>query len=189
MRAYDVALFIHLLGVITLFLALGIVQRAGIRLRAAATVEHARLWLELLRTSGPMFPSAAVLLLVTGLYMTAGSWSFSTPWVAVSLAGLVVLALQGGLVQGTRLRAMGVAAAAAADGPVPPELARLIADPVPWVSLGATNGAALGILWLMATKPGLVVSVAVVVGLWVLGALVGLAVLRRTATGRAQPAA
>ncbi len=179
MRAYDVALFIHLLGVITLFLAMGLLQRGGARIRQAETLEHLRLWLGLVQTTRGMFPAAVVMLLATGLYMTADVWTFETPWVVTAIVGLLGIAILGALLVGRRFARIGRAAGTAGEGPVPPELARAIEDATPWVALSANNGAAIGILWLMATKPSWTGSIAVVVVLALVGALVGFASVRR----------
>ena len=181
MNAYNVALFIHLLGVVTLFSAIGLQQRGGAQIRGATTLEQLRLWLGLVRTTQGMYPAAIVLLLAGGLFMTGSAWTFTTPWIAVALVGLACMAVAGALVVGRRLAALG--AAAAGDGPVPPDLARLIARPDAWVCLFALNGVAIGILWLMATKPGWAASVAVVVGVAAIGAAIGLAITSRSRRG------
>jgi hypothetical protein len=179
MRAYDVALFVHLLGVITFFIAVGINQRGGARIREAQTVEHVRLWAGFVRTTQRMFPAAIVLLLGAGLFMTADVWTFATSWIVVGLVGLAVIVAVGIGVVGRRIEAIAAAAEAAGDGAVPPELVTLIADPVMWTALSALNGAAIGIVWLMATKPGWTGSVSVVLGLGLIGALVGSGIARR----------
>jgi hypothetical protein len=183
MRAYDFALFVHLLGVVTLFAAVTLMQAAGARLRRAATVEHVRLWLGLARPVRVMFPLAGLLLLGTGLFMAAEAWTFATPWVAVSIVGFVAIAV-GGEVQGRHFAAVGAAAAAAGEERVPSGLARLVARPAPWRSGFAMNGAAVGTLWLMATKPGWLGSVTAVLGLTAIGAIVGSAVVRPGPGGR-----
>jgi hypothetical protein len=179
MRAYDIALFIHLLGAITFFIAIGIMQRGGARVRGAQTVEHLRLWLGLVQTTQRMFPSAIVMLLGAGVYMTIDVWTFETPWVMVSLVALVTMTAVGTGIVGRRFSRIEAAAKAAGDGSLPPQLGGLIAEPITWGSLSALNGAAIGIVWLMATKPGWAVSISVVLGLALIGALIGLALARR----------
>ena len=173
MAAYNVALFAHLVGVVTLFAAIALVETAGARLRRAASVEHVRLWVELTRSAAPVFPVALVTVLGSGLFMTADAWTFTTPWVAVAIAGVVVLGGIGGGVQGLRFAAVGRTAAAAQDGPVPRNLAELIAAPALWVAVVAPDVATLGILWIMAVKPGWTGSVAAFAGPAMLGALAG----------------
>jgi hypothetical protein len=180
MSAYNVALFIHILGLITLFAGLAVLQRGGARLRGAATLEQARLWLDLLRPTGRMFPAAAVLLFLSGLFMTGEAWSFTTPWVVVAIVALATMMVVGSTVTGRRLARIGRTASAAGEGPISNELRALITAPGQWVAAAAMNGAAIAVVWLMTTKPGWAVSVAVVVGLSAVGAIVGNAVTRRT---------
>lgn len=171
MTAYEFALFAHLLGVVTLFAAIALIETASARLRRAASVEHVRLWVELTRSTAPLFPVALVTVLGSGLFMTADSWTFDTPWVVVATAGVVVLGGIGGSVQGLRLATIGRTAAAAQDGPVPQNLTELIAAPALWMAVVAPDVATLGILWTMATKPGWTGSMVAVVGLAMVGAV------------------
>lgn len=173
MTPYEVALFAHLLGAVTLFAAIALVETAGARLRRAASVEHVRLWVQLTRSAAPLFPVALVTVLGSGLFMTADSWTFTTPWVVVAIAGVVVLGGVGGSVQGLRLATIGMTAAGTPDGPVPQDLTKLIAAPALWVAVVAPDTATLGILWTMAAKPGWTGSIVAVAGLSIVGALAG----------------
>jgi len=179
MSSHGVAMFVHLLGVITLFGGIGLQQRGGARLRAATTVQEVRLWLGLLRPTGRALPSAVVILLASGLYLTAQDWRLATPWIATATVTVVAMMAVGAGVLGRRFRAIGTASAAAADGPVPPEVAGALRAPGVWVALSGMNGAALGVLWLMTNKPGWAASVGVVIGATAIGAAVGAALARR----------
>jgi uncharacterized membrane protein len=181
MTIYEVALFVHLLGVITLFIAFGIGQRAGQRARQAESVEQLRLWMSLIQTTGTMFPSAWVMILAGGLYMTADVWSFDTPWVVVALVSVLVMAIVGFAVPGRQLREVGMAAGSADAGPLSPELKALLARPALWTVMTASNAVSLGILWLMVSKPGWVASILIVVVLAVIGAAGGSAMTKRGA--------
>jgi hypothetical protein len=179
--AYNLALFIHILGVITLFAALALVQRGGARLRQARTVEHARLWLSLLQPTGRMFPSAAVMLFLSGLFMADQVWSFTTPWVVVGFVTLAAMMIVGSTVTGRGLARAGRMSASSDEGPLPEELRGLISAPAQWVSASGLSGAGIGVVWLMTTKPDWTVSIVVVVALSAIGAVVGNLVVRRRA--------
>jgi hypothetical protein len=166
-----VALFIHLLGVITLFIAIGLLQRGGAGLRTAATIDEMRLWLSLLATTRRMFPTALVLILVSGLYMADQIYGFSEPWIAVAIVTLLIMGGLGGGVVGRGLAAMG--RALAGGDARSSDVAGLVANSATWIAAAALAGMALGVLWLMSVKPGWVQSIAVVVLLGVVGALVG----------------
>jgi hypothetical protein len=181
-----IALFIHLLGVVTLFTATGIVHRAGARVRAASSVEELRLWLGLARSTSGMFPASLVLILGSGLYMTHLGWSFGAPWVVTAIVSIVVIGALGGGVVGRSFAS--IARATPSSGPITPDLARIIARPTPWVAAAAFNGMAIGMLWLMVTKPGWTQSIGVTVALGIVGSVIGYAVVRagtkdRKATG------
>lgn len=182
MRAYNVALFIHVIGAIVLFVAFGMTQLGGTRLRRAETPELARQWSGLLRTTAPLFPAGLVLLLAAGLYMANDGWSFSAPWIVIALIGFGVISLIGPSVIDRRCRRMGEAASRETGAALSPELRRLIADPAIWISLFALNGMAIGIVWLMTTKPDWAEAIIVPSGLTLVGVFAGWAVIPRTGT-------
>jgi uncharacterized membrane protein YqjE len=178
MHVYDIALFVHMLGLISLFGAFVISVRAGARLRAATTLEQARTWLGLLVSTTRMFPAGLGLLLVSGLYMMIDRWKSPYPWIVVALVGLILLGALGGGVVDRRLRAMSAAAAEGGEAAAE-RLFRLIADPLPWTLMAALNGLALGVVWVMSTKPRWAGSIGVVALAAVLGAVLGSLSLRR----------
>jgi hypothetical protein len=178
-NGYDVALFVHLLGAVTLFAAFGILQGGGVRVRRAATVDHVRLWITLLRAAVPLFPLAFAALVIAGLYMTVDVWGFSTPWVLVALGTVAVMIGVGTGIVGRGMNRMGTTVADAHDGPIPSDLSTVVADPRIWLSLFGLNGAAIGILWLMATKPGWVESVGVPLAFAGAGIVIGRVILTR----------
>ena len=173
MNERSVALFIHLLGVVSLFIAIGMVQRLGTKIRSTSSVEELRLWLGLVRTTAPMFPVAALVILASGLYMAARSFSFETPWIVVAIGAVVVMMILGGTLLRRGMAAMGKEAGSA--GSFTPELARAVANPTPWGVLGLNSGMSMGLLWIMVNKPGWAQSIGVVVVLGVIGAVAAVA--------------
>src|SRR5918996_5705732 len=145
----NVALFIHILGVATLFTAMGFLQRGGAKVRASSTAEEMRLWLGLVETTGRMFPLALLFILGSGLYMTDQVWSFDTPWIAVAIVSVVLMGVIGGAVVGRGFSAMGRAAAA---GPSSSDLARAVAVPLPRMAAKAFKGMGIGIVGVMTNK-------------------------------------
>jgi len=177
MLVLNIALFVHLMGVVTLFIALGILQRSGARARGASTVEEAHTWLAFAGTTRTMFPSAMLMILLTGLYMSHKLYTFRTPWIVVAITVVVLLPLIGGLAVG---RALGGVerALASGSGPLTPEQARLVRQPGPWITAGALNGMAIGLLWIMASKPGWMHSIVAVAVTGVLGGIIATMVVR-----------
>jgi hypothetical protein len=181
MRAYDIARFVHFVGLSALFGAFAIYLRAGIRLRAAETMEQVHAALGLLESTRPMFPAAWVMLLASGIYMVATRWQSLQSWIAAGLVGIVALWGFGAGIGGRHLGAIR-AAASDARGPVPGTVSRLIGRPLPWTVMTALNTTALGIMFVMTTKPGWAASFGIVAAAALLGAGVGARLVRAPST-------
>jgi uncharacterized membrane protein len=155
MSTHDVALFLHLLGVLTLVagVATAAVAQAVAR-RASAPAEVAAI----LRAA-----RAGVLLAAPGVVVVvgAGAWlvhldglGWGTSWLAGALA-LLVLALVLGAVGGRRPRHARELAERLRDagGEVTPELRALLDDRLSALANLASAAAMLGVLWLMVAQP------------------------------------
>ena len=178
MTAYDLALFIHMAGLISMFGGFAIHVRAGARLRAATDLAQARSWLELLESSAKMFPAGTMLLLFSGLYMTSSRWTATKPWIVAALTGLLTIWMVGANVAGRHLRAVRVAMDQS-RGSISAELSARIADPMPWTVLISLNGLAFGIVFVMSLKPGWAIAFGAEAAAAAVGALIGSKALRR----------
>ncbi len=178
MLAYNIALFIHFLGLIAVFGGFVLVARAGSRLRAATDMEQVRMWLALLNTTGPMFGGGYGLLLLSGIYMAATRWRAAHPWLVVAMLSLLAVWIVSGVVVGRHVRAIN-AAAAATTGSISGELAFQIANPSLWRTAGALNGLALGVVFVMTVKPGWTGSIVVAVIAAGIGSVIGAVTTRR----------
>lgn len=166
---YEIAKVVHFLGLIALFGFFVIYVRAGTRLRAATTLSEARIWLGLLEETRGMLPGAAAMFIASGLTMAGLRWRGAYPFITVGLVTLLTIWTVWALVGARHLRAMR-AAVGDTDGPMSATLTRLILDPTRWGTMGALNGAALGVLFMMTTKLGWAAAIAVVL---LVAALVG----------------
>ena len=178
MLAYNLALFVHFVGLISAFGGFVIVQRSGSRLRAARDMDEVRTWLPLLNSVGPMFGAGYGLLLLSGLYMAFARWRAALPWLVVAIVSLITLLVVGGIMVGRSLRVMN-AAAADARGSIPGELAQRIANPALWRTISALNGLAMGVVFVMTVKPGWVGSLAAVLVAATIGGAISSALARR----------
>ena len=159
MSHYALALFAHILGALGLFIGISLQWISVLRIRQAQTVAQVREWTSLTSVTESLVPIASLLILVAGIDMTVTTWGWNTPWIDVSLAALVFLGALGGALINRRIRAIKAAAAApSATGPIPVELERRITDSVLWTSLQVNGFTALGVVFLMTSKPDLVGS-------------------------------
>ena len=74
MMLYSIALFLHVVGALGLFITLGLEWTSLSRLRGAASVEQVREWLPVLGALRKIGGPSALTLLVSGIYMMATVW-------------------------------------------------------------------------------------------------------------------
>jgi hypothetical protein len=178
--AYAIALFLHVMGAISLFIGVGIELAVFVRLRRAATMEQVRdaVWYE--NISGRWMSIASVLILFAGLYMLVTTWGLSSAWIDTSIPLFFVLAGLGGGVNARHGVALAKAVAAVPDGSIPADIQALIFDPLYNAGVMIMSTTAVGIVFLMTVKPNLAGSLVAAVIALVAGILVGLSVRRPT---------
>ncbi|HEU5344693.1 MAG TPA: hypothetical protein VFU60_10130 [Ktedonobacterales bacterium] len=187
MTWFTVALFAHIVGALSLFISLALQWLSTLRLRRARTLTQAREWSGLASGVARLAPATGALIVGAGAYMAIVAQSWTAPWLDVSLAAMALMMLLGMGVAGRRLSAIQRASAQAtidgatdsATGSISPALRARLADPTLWVATQLAAAVALGIVFLMTTRPAdLVPSIAVVLVSLALGALVGALSLR-----------
>jgi len=158
---YSIFLFLHVSGAIGYFISSGVWLLGLPMLRRAQRVEQVRTIASLIAQSGPVSGISLLLLLVTGLYMVASAWGFTTGWIDVALISLALIALCGAALIEPRRRAINRLAQETADGPIPATLERLIHNSVLRTAVQTLPLLLLGIVFLMTAKPSLIGSLIV----------------------------
>ena len=79
MTFYSLALFAHIVGVLGLFIAIGLVWISMLWLQRAQTMAQVRERIALASLQERLFPAASVLILLAGIYMTVNTWGWKTP--------------------------------------------------------------------------------------------------------------
>jgi hypothetical protein len=166
---YTLALFVHIVGAIGTFIGVSVWLFAAAALRRAQHVGQVRALTSLIQPSGVLAIVSIVLLGVAGFYMALTVWGERATWIIVATVSFLLLAPFGAFVIDPRLRALGKAAAAVPDGPLPASLAVRTHDPLVAISLYTYVSVLLGIVFLMTTKPSLVDSILAMVVATVLG--------------------
>lgn len=161
---YEVALFIHLLGVAMLVGAVTTTIVATLRAQSVATVQEVRLVTAVTKKIDLVIGPAMLLILGAGLFMVARGnrdegISWTAGWVDVALVIFLVMAVLGPTVEAGHAKRLLAATVECPDGPVPAELDRLRRNATAvYVSFfGASQ--ILAFLYLMTNKPGLLGSV------------------------------
>lgn len=162
MDTYKTVLFLHLIFLMLGFAAAALVGACLFRLRAAETLADAAPWGMLAGKTERVFPVAIIGLFATGAYLTSDLWTWDTRWIDVSIAALVIVAVQGPVIAGRRAKALEHALQANGPGPLGDAARRMTRDPALWMITFANPGIVVGIMWNMTQKPGTVEAIAAV---------------------------
>ena len=188
MDTYHVILYVHLLA---LFIGIGagsVLLTCLFQLRAARTLEEALPWGKVSGQVAKLFPVAIVGLFGTGAYMTSESsspWTWSTRWIDVAIAALVVVTIQGAIIAERTAKKLEAALHANGPGPLGPECRRLALHPGLWVTEFSNLGLVFGVVWAMTEKPGLGGSLAAVLVGYGVGAVLAVLASRAPQEERA----
>ena len=174
MDTYHVVLYIHLLALFVGVGAATVLLVCLFQLRNAQELADAVPWGRVAGTTARAFPVAILGLFGTGAYMTTDVWTWSTRWIDVSIAGLVLLALQGPLVAERTAKKLERALHDNGPGPLGKHARRMTRHPGLWVAELSNIGVVLGVVWDMTQKPETASSIAAVVGGYLVGAVVAL---------------
>ncbi|HEX6964169.1 MAG TPA: DUF2269 family protein [Gemmatimonadaceae bacterium] len=153
MTSYTVTLFLHLLAVMAGFGATAVIHLGLMRMRKAERASDARDALMLAGSTAKAMPLVGLALLLTGGYMTQTRWSWNTPWIDVSITGLVLMMIIGGGVLGRRMRALGPQLGRAGDSAMDDALISAVRDPSLWIIAQLPPLLAIGVMFVMTTKP------------------------------------
>lgn len=179
MTGYSIALFLHIVGALVYFIALGLEQASLISMRGAKQVEQVREWLNVYRWLPRLGPISMVLILVSGFYMMIVELGW-TAWIIGALAAMVLIGVIGGVIGGPRLGAVGKMAAQE-SGAISAALSQRLHDPMLSVSMQVRTAIALGIVFLMVVKPdpvGTLITLVIAILVGLLAAIPSLRLMR-----------
>jgi hypothetical protein len=184
---YQTALFLHILGALGFFIAVGILYASVLGVRRAQTASAIKLWTGAAAgASRILFPISFLVIVIAGIYMVVTVWGEKAPWAGVALIAFIILGVAATLIQGRRMGALGQSAAGQPDSaPVTGALWTQAHDPVTWVSVNASAAFAIGIVYLMTLKPDALGSVIALLIALVVGLAFGFLTQGRAATAPA----
>ncbi len=159
MSTYTIMLFVHILGVIAVFIGVGVWLFAVAALRRAQQVAQVRALAGLTVASGNVTVGGVLLLALGGFYMALTAWGVQAAWIIVATISFALLAPFGAFVLDPRIRALAKVAAKTPDGPLPAALAARTRDPILGIGLSLYVAVLVGIVFLMTNKPILLVSI------------------------------
>jgi hypothetical protein len=166
---YQIALFIHVLGVLCLMGGHTLIHASLEVMRRAQQVERVRDWIAIAAGLDTFMPLFTLAVLVPGIYMAWTVWGWTTPWIDVSLLLFLVMAILGPVLLGRRFAALNTLVKATPPGTIEAPLAAQLGDRTLWTIENTFTSLLLAILFLMTVKPNLlgtviVVSIGLIVG-------------------------
>jgi hypothetical protein len=156
MNSYTIALFLHVVGALAFFVALGLEWTSLRHLQRASTVDQVREWMQVPNEMGRLGMMAMVTLLTAGIYMMLTAWG-AVPWLIVTFVAIILLVILTAALTGPRMAAIR-RTLDHEEGPISHSLQGLLNDSRLRISIQTRTAIATGIVFLMTVKPDFVVS-------------------------------
>ncbi|MCP2033562.1 hypothetical protein L1279_000545 [Planomicrobium sp. HSC-17F08] len=162
---YNVILFLHIIGTILMFVAIGITLTAMISIIHSKKVETMQIWAKLAVEMDGLLPFSVIFILLPGLYLVITTWGWGQAWVNLSLLTLIIMTVMGPAINLRRLKNIlkAVEAEVGKTSVPSPALMNLAKDRTLWNSVSIMSMLAIGIVLLMTVKIGLFGSIAAIV--------------------------
>lgn len=177
MDVYSIALFLHIVGALGFFVALGL-EWTGLReIQNAISPQQVRTWMGILKSARGVGFASMLTAVISGLYMMATAWG-SVPWLMVAIGSLVLVVLLSLRLTGPRMAAVGKALAKETS-PLSQTFHSLANHPLLWISIQTRVAISLGIVFLKVVKPDLGGSLVTIGVAFVLGLATALPMPRR----------
>ena len=147
----SLVLFTHVVGVLALFVGLGLEWIGMDGIRRSTTRAEALPWLRLIAIMPRVFGTALAAIVVSGFYLGARVGVLGNDWMRASYGALLLMAIVSGPLSRSAMRALTRVADDPADGPV--ALRAAAANPILRLSLRIRVAFGLAIVFLMIAKP------------------------------------
>ncbi len=168
MNAYSIALFLHIVGALGFFVALGLEWTGLWQIRSAMTPQQVGGWMGILKSVRRVGFASMLTTVISGFYMMVTGWG-GEAWIIVTVGSLVLVIVLAQVVTAPRMAAIGQALATE-KGPLSQTFYSLANHPLLWISIQTRVAIALGIVFLKTAQPDLggsllTIGVAIVLGL------------------------
>ena len=172
MNAYSIALFLHIVGAVGIFVALSLEWTGLWQIRSAVAPQQVGGWMRILKSVRKFGFASMLTTVVTGIYMILTAWG-GEAWIMVTVGSLVLMIALAQVVTAPRMAALG-RALATEKVPLSQAFHSLANQPLLWISLQTRVAIALGIVFLKIAKPdwgGSLITIGVAIVLGVASAL------------------
>ena len=180
MNAYSIALFLHIVGAMGFFVALGLEWTGLWQIRSATTPQQVRGWMMILKSVRKVGFVSMLTTVITGIYLMVTVWG-GEPWIIVTVGSLILVIALVQAITAPRMMAIG-RALATEKVPLSQTFYSLANQPLRLISIQTRVGIALGLVFLKIAKPdwgGSLITIGVAI---ILGIASALPALRREQT-------
>jgi hypothetical protein len=153
MNAYSIALFLHIVGAVGIFVALGLEWTGLWQIRNATTPQQVGGWMRILKGVRKFGFASMLTTVVSGVYMIVTVWG-GEAWIIVTVGSLVLMIALAQVVTAPRMMAIGKALVTE-KGLLSQNFHSLANNSLLWISLQTRVALALGIVFLKVAKPDL----------------------------------
>jgi hypothetical protein len=176
MTNYSLALFIHFVGLVMLFVGYGLEWIVSAFLRGATTTDQVRAWLRVYRTSLPVSGPGLLVLILSGGYLAQVTGAMKNGWMSASFIAIFLALVIGFMFILPRIKAIR-GALPEGSAALPANATALLSAPGLPTLIRVRVMLALGIVFLMTVKPDTFAS-----SLLVFGAAIALGLLASAPT-------
>jgi len=169
---YTVSLYLHIVGALVMFFAVGIEWLCLVNLRKSGTRESILLWLNNFSILKKLFAVSFFLLLIPGIYMMTEIW-VDAAWAILGIIGLISLSISGSVFSGKKMIDIKKKAAHGETEFPLSKLSAKVRDNYFWNSYLIRAFAALGIVFIMTFKTGFLDSIIVLAASVLIGYATG----------------
>lgn len=149
---YNIVLFVHILGAVLMFMAMGILFTAMISMLHAKEKDEVQRWSALAVKLDGLMPLSILLIIAPALYLVFSSWGWDYAWINVSLVLVAAMSVMGPMINLRRLKGIVHTAQSEAGGAPSAALLSKVRDRLLWNSVSVMSMLSVGILFLMAVK-------------------------------------
>ena len=166
---YQIMLFLHILGVLFMFAAVGITLAGMAGMVSSKDNKSLAIWSRITTKADEFLPFSVILILLPALHLVFTTWGWKVAWVNVSLIALLFMTIAGPIINLKRFKAIKAAVEAETSDTPSNEVLSKVRDMILWRSVSIMSVEVLGIVYLMSVKPKLIESILVIVIAFVIG--------------------
>jgi hypothetical protein len=168
MNTYSIVLFLHIVGALGFFIALGLEWTGLSQIRSATALDQIRGWMGILKNLRKVSFASMLTAVITGIFMFLTVWR-RAPWIYVTLGSLILVIVISAALSASRMAEIGQSLFREKI-PLSQNFHNLASDPVLMISIQTRAAITLGIVFLKIAKPDwagslLIIGVAIVFGL------------------------